>query len=91
MQKAMIDNDDHWAPYYRGEKDEVELLKIYSFSDRIRYYWMVSGVRSALEKLLYNLNRTKIPESMVSHYFSEQQFGNLNTTADQLCDDHIDL
>jgi len=30
---------DQWSGYYSGTNQEVELLKVFSYSDRIRYYW----------------------------------------------------
>ena len=66
-------------------------IKHFSYSDRIRYYWTVPVVKKALEKLFENLNSQKIPESIVSQYFSERGFGALSVSAKQLAADHIAL
>lgn len=86
---AMSENSNHWTPYYRGDEDVVEQLKYFSYSDRIRYYWTVPGVRKALEKLFSNLNSKKLPETIVSQYFHDRDFGSLAASADQLAADHI--
>jgi len=91
IDQAMRDNSDHWAPYYRGDTDEINQLKHFSYSDRIRYYWAVPEVRNALKKLLSNLNNRTLPETIVSQYFPEREFGSLNVSADTLVADHISL
>lgn len=53
---AMNDQPSDWANYYHGSVEEIEYLKLYSFSDRIRYYWDREDVKSAIEKLIKNLN-----------------------------------
>jgi len=89
IDKAMNENSDNWAPYYRGSDDVVKQLKHYSYSDRIRYYWTVPSVSSALKKLFVNLSGQKIPETIVSQYFPEREFGSLEASAEQLAADHI--
>ena len=88
---AMAENTEHWTPYYRGDKDLVKQLKHFSYSYRIRYYWTVPGVRKALGELLSNLSSIKIPETIVSQYFSERDFGNMDAPAELLVTDHIAL
>jgi len=91
LDNAMKDNDAHWTPYYRGDNDTVANLKHFSYSDRIRYYWSVPTVKTALHTLFSNLNSKKIPETIVSQYFSERVFGSLDVSAQQLAADHIAL
>lgn len=88
---AMNENSDHWTPYYRGDTNDVNQLRHFSYSDRIRYYWTVPGVRRALTQLFSNLNDRKIPETIVSQYFPEREFGSLGAPAEQLVADHIAL
>jgi len=88
---AMNENTEHWTPYYRGEDDFIAHLKHFSYSDRVRYYWTVPEVRKALDKLFANLNSKKIPETIVSQYFSEREFGSLSAPAEQLAADHVAL
>ena len=91
IDQAMNKNPDHWAPYYRGDEEVVEQLKHFSYSDRIRYYWTDTDVKKALEKLFLNLNNKKIPETVVSQYFHDREFGSLDVPAEQLAADHIAL
>ena len=91
IDKAMIENPEHWTPYYRGDSELVNQLKHFSYSDRVRYYWNVPAVRSALDKLFSNLENITIPATIVSQYFPEREFGSLDATAEQLASDHIAL
>jgi len=91
IDKAMQENSEHWTPYYRGDEELVSQLKHFSYSDRIRYYWTVPGVAQALGRLFDNLSDIKIPETIVSQYFSSRQFGSMDAPASQLTADHIAL
>ena len=91
IDKAMQENSEHWTPYYRGAEELVSQLKHFSYSDRIRYYWTLPGVAQALGRLFDNLSDIKIPETIVSQYFSSRQFGSMDAPASQLTADHIAL
>lgn len=86
---AMNKNPEHWTPYYQGDESEVQQLRHFSYSDRIRYYWTDADVQFALNKLFANLFDQKIPETMVSQYFPDREFGSLDVAVDQLASDHI--
>ncbi len=89
IDQAMNDNPDHWGPYYQGGSEDVKQLKHFSYSDRIRYYWTVPKVQAALNKLFSNFADRKIPETIVSQYFPDREFGFLDADASQLTSDHI--
>jgi len=89
--QCMDDNPEHWTPYYQGGTDELKQLKHFSYSDRIRYYWTVPAVQKALQKLFSNFAKRGIPETIVSQYFPEREFGSLSASAEQLVTDHIAL
>jgi D-tagatose-1,6-bisphosphate aldolase subunit GatZ/KbaZ len=91
IDQAMNENSHHWTPYYQGDDEVVRQLKHFSYSDRIRYYWAVPTVKKALEKLFANLNSKKIPETIVSQYFSGREFDSLSVPVEQLVADHIGL
>jgi D-tagatose-1,6-bisphosphate aldolase subunit GatZ/KbaZ len=91
VHRAMAANTDHWAPYYQGSDQLIEQLKVFSFSDRIRYYWSEPKVHEALQTLLTNLAEVNIPESIISQYFSAREFGSIAADAQTLAEDHIAL
>lgn len=72
LERAMRANPVHWQGHYSGEEGEVAFARKYSLLDRIRYYWAVPGVESALRRLLANLRAAPIPLALLSQYFPAQ-------------------
>jgi D-tagatose-1,6-bisphosphate aldolase subunit GatZ/KbaZ len=48
------------------------LLRRYSYSDRVRYYWHRPEIVAAVERVPSNLASVTIPESMLSRYLPAQ-------------------
>jgi D-tagatose-1,6-bisphosphate aldolase subunit GatZ/KbaZ len=72
VEEAMLREPKDWKPYYVGSPAEQELLRRYSYSDRVRYYWHRPEVEIAVGRLVANLSRVSIPESMMSRYLPIQ-------------------
>jgi len=72
MERVMLSEPDNWLPYYAGTPEQQKLLRRYSYSDRIRYYWGNPDIAKAVERLLRNLSSIAIPESMLSRYLPAQ-------------------
>ncbi len=47
---------------------------MYSYSDRIRYYWTDEKVNESLLTLIHNLKENKIPQTLISQYLPEEYF-----------------
>ena len=62
----------YWKSYYCGTEEEIAYKKIYSYSDRCRYYLPDEQVNRAVEKLLSNLADVQLPAALVSQYFPTQ-------------------
>jgi len=72
VEETMLRDPKDWQPYYAGGAAEQKLLRKYSYSDRVRYYWHRPEIAAAVERLVANLSGVKIPESMLSRYLPEQ-------------------
>lgn len=72
IDSVMVRSPKHWQSHYHGSEHTKQLLRRYSYSDRIRYYWNEQPVRDAVAKLLANLQAIKIPEVMLSRYMPEE-------------------
>ena len=76
LDRAMVAEPRHWAPYYRGDAGELRLKRAFSYSDRCRYYWPQPAVRAALRRLLSNLSESRsgerIPPALLSQYLPDQ-------------------
>lgn len=62
----------YWESYYAGTEDEINYKKLYSYSDRCRYYLPNERVDAAIKTLLSNLGGMELPAALVSQYFHEQ-------------------
>lgn len=85
----MREHDAYWRDYYQGTAAEIELLKTFSYSDRIRYYWNDPEISAALTRLMDNLRSANISETLVSQYFNGLEFGAIPVDPDQLIAAHI--
>lgn len=68
MEEVLLAQPSNWATHYHGTADEQRLLRHFSYSDRIRYYWPVPAARDAVEALLARLSASPIPPTLISQY-----------------------
>ena len=72
VEETMLREPKDWMPYYAGSPAEQKLLRRYSYSDRVRYYWHRPEIAVAVDRLVANLSKVTIPESMLSRYLPAQ-------------------
>jgi D-tagatose-1,6-bisphosphate aldolase subunit GatZ/KbaZ len=72
IEETMLREPASWKPYYEGSPTEQKLLRLYSYSDRIRYYWHRPEIAEAVDTLISNMSAVAIPESMCSRYLPAQ-------------------
>lgn len=72
---VMRQQPQHWRDYYHGSQAEIEFKLVYSYSDRIRYYWNHPRVVRAYELLIENLRRNPPPPALISQYLPRQWRG----------------
>ena len=72
LQNAMAAAPKFWNKYYFSSGRQLELDQQYSLSDRIRYYWPVPEVESALNRLFQNLDAHPPPLTLLSQYLPQQ-------------------
>jgi len=87
--RRMDDSDGYWRDYYRGTEREIARLRIFSYSDRIRYYWSDPEVSEALNRLIQNLETAGLPETVVSPFFPDRAFGDIPTDPETLITKHV--
>ena len=68
--EEMDKNKLYWEKYYSGSPQEIEYKKLYSYSDRCRYYLPVTEVKKSIEILLVNIPH--VPPALLSQFFPEQ-------------------
>ncbi|MDP2083259.1 MAG: class II D-tagatose-bisphosphate aldolase, non-catalytic subunit [Pseudotabrizicola sp.] len=61
MERIMLADPGQWDRHYAGDSAEQALLRHYSLSDRIRYYWVNDAARGAVERLIAALQGRSVP------------------------------
>jgi D-tagatose-1,6-bisphosphate aldolase subunit GatZ/KbaZ len=93
LEAAMLRNPAHWRSYCQGNEDEIRLARLYSYSDRCRYYWVDAAVQEELARLRANLDSCHVPETLWSQYLPSQyqaiRSGRLSGNAEDTIQEHI--
>ncbi len=75
LEAAMIAAPGYWQSHYDGDPDRQRLLRHFSYSDRIRYYWSDPGVVAALRRLESGIAGSVLPLTLVSQYLPQHVDG----------------
>ena len=68
---AEMDADPkYWKKYYQGTEAEIAYKKLYSYSDRCRYYLPAPSITAAIDKLI--ANTAHVPQALICQYFPRQ-------------------
>ena len=93
VDRRMQEEPAHWEGYYPGGPEAQRLLRRYSYSDRIRYYWSYPDVENARERLFSNLAGRGIPQTLLSQHLPRQyervRQGRLDCAPDALVFDRV--
>ena len=93
LEGAMLRNPIYWRSYYRGSEDEMRMARLYSYSDRCRYYWGDAAVQQELAQLRANLHASPPPPTLVSQHLPLQyeaiRSGRLRAHAEDMVQEHI--
>jgi D-tagatose-1,6-bisphosphate aldolase subunit GatZ/KbaZ len=93
LEERMLADPSQWQGYYTGTDAEQRVLRRYSYSDRLRYYWPDPHVSAAEERLLANLSALTIPLPLLSQYLPMQyervREGRLDPAPEPLVLDHV--
>jgi D-tagatose-1,6-bisphosphate aldolase subunit GatZ/KbaZ len=72
VEQVMVSEPRNWENHYTGDEHAKRLLRRYSYSDRVRYYWNDVRVKQAVDTLVANLRETTIPETLLSSFMPDQ-------------------
>ncbi len=67
-EERMLAEPKHWRRFYEGSAEEQRLLRRYSLSDRIRYYWPDEEIDAACGTLFDNLSDHEIPLGLLAQF-----------------------
>ena len=71
-EREMQRQPDYWQAFYQVSAEQQSLLRQFSYSDRIRYYWNLPSIAKAVEKLCHNLAGVTIPLPLLSQFLPVQ-------------------
>ncbi|MEM9550511.1 MAG: class II D-tagatose-bisphosphate aldolase, non-catalytic subunit [Pseudomonadota bacterium] len=89
IEDRMIARPEYWRDYYGGSEFEQWVLRRFSYSDRIRYYWSDEQVSAALDRLIATFDAAPIPQTLVSQAFMGLEFGEMPDRATALIEQHV--
>jgi len=72
VERVMLAKPGYWEKYYHGDAGQQRILRTYSYSDRVRYYWSDAEIGAATQTLIDNLGATRIPENLLSQFMPDQ-------------------
>lgn len=72
IERRMLAEPQEWEDYYAGNSRTQRLLRRYSYSDRIRYYWSDPEIQNAQSRLMSNLVGQDLPLPLLSQYLPDQ-------------------
>ncbi len=70
--QIMTKMPQHWQNHYKGNKAELHFARLFSFSDRIRYYWSQKEIQLAINRLFNNLQKYAIPLTLLSQFLPDE-------------------
>ena len=68
MEALMLAEPGYWQRYYQGDAASQHVLRHYSYSDRIRYYWPHPVAADAVARLSQTLAGRTLPPTLVHQF-----------------------
>ncbi len=73
MEQLMLAEPGYWGSHYHGNESERRLLRHYSLSDRIRYYWNTPQAQKAVASLNSALGGQRVPMPLFRQHLPQAQ------------------
>ncbi|MEA4872460.1 MAG: class II D-tagatose-bisphosphate aldolase, non-catalytic subunit, partial [Synergistaceae bacterium] len=72
LEYEMLADSKNWGKYYHGDGNEQKFGRCFGLSDRARYYLSVPNVDASINRLISNLCKRSIPNTLLSQYMPVQ-------------------
>ncbi|NVK35066.1 MAG: D-tagatose-bisphosphate aldolase, class II, non-catalytic subunit [Rhodobacteraceae bacterium] len=77
MEELMLEAPGYWESHYHGDYAEQRVLRHYSLSDRLRYYWTDPKAQAAVSRLIEALRGQSVPQPLFwQHMPAGSRFSN---------------
>lgn len=73
MERLMLAAPGNWEKYYPGEPQEQAIMRHFSLSDRIRYYWNHPEAKSDVAALLLRLGSRDLPMPLIGQHLGSAE------------------
>jgi D-tagatose-1,6-bisphosphate aldolase subunit GatZ/KbaZ len=93
LEEAMRLDPRHWLGYHDRTGPGSRIARVFSFSDRCRYYWPVPAVQEELRLLLANLIEAPPPATLLSQYLPiefQESYGGAARNPGQMISRHVE-
>lgn len=70
IERVLIADPKNWNKYYHGSERDEHIQRHFSYSDRIRYYWLQPEIEAAVQDMFELLGDIDIPETMIRQYLA---------------------
>jgi len=84
MDDVMTKDPQYWRGHYRGGEQDVQILRRYSYSDRIRYYWPHTEAQAAIARLTSCLSGKTIPDTLFIQFLPHLPAGINRACVDEI-------
>ena len=74
LEEAMVKDPSSWKKHYHGSEEELKIKRMFSFSDRCRYYLSRPEIVKSIDKLLENMDSVDIPMGMLHQFMPFQYY-----------------
>lgn len=91
MEEILLGEPGHWQGHYRGTEEQLRVLRHYSYSDRIRYYWPHPQAQTAVARLTETLRHITIPDTLFSQFLPGLPPGLNNASVDEIVMAAVDV
>lgn len=71
VEEEMLARPEYWSAYYSGDPSLQRLLRHFSYSDRVRYYWASPRLSKAVEVLFDQFSGKGVPGTLFAQYLPE--------------------
>lgn len=72
LDQVMLGKPHYWLSHYSGDERAQRLSRIFSLSDRCRYYLGERAVVDSIDRLVHNLRVRSLPLTLLSQYLPDQ-------------------
>lgn len=72
LDKVMVSYPVYWKKHYAGNDRELQIKRMYSYSDRCRYYYNFKEIKHSINELINRFDSISVPLPLLKQFLPEQ-------------------